>query len=73
MHKRKIKRKIHNSTFIIVVIIYKALALEETQFTENISVCNDVAEKGFALISSHINKSESEEQRHALIQVVEFQ
>ena len=42
------------------------------EFSENISVCNDVAERGVALITSYINKSESEEQRQALLQVVEF-
>ena len=42
------------------------------EFAENVSVCNDVAERGVALISSYINKAQSEEQRQALIQVVEL-
>ena len=42
------------------------------EFAENISVCNDVAERGIALITSFINKAQSEEQRQALLQVVEF-
>ena len=41
------------------------------EFAQNISVCNDIAERGIALISSYINKAESEEQRQALLQVVE--
>ena len=41
------------------------------EFSENISVCNDIAERGVALITSFINKTESEEQRQALLQVVE--
>ena len=39
---------------------------------ENISVCNDIAERGVALISAFINKAQSEEQRQALLQVVEM-
>ena len=42
------------------------------EFSENISVINDVAERGVALITSYINKTECEEQRQALLQVVEF-
>ena len=42
------------------------------EFVTNLSVCNDVAERGVALISSYINMTESEEQRQALLQVVEF-
>ena len=42
------------------------------EFAENVSVCNDVAERGVALISAYINKAQSEEQRQALIQVVEL-
>ena len=38
---------------------------------ENISVCNDIAERGVALITAYINKAQSEEQRQALLQVVE--
>ena len=41
-------------------------------FAENISVVNDVAERGVALITAYINKAQSEEQRQALLQVVEF-
>ena len=41
-------------------------------FAENISVCNDIAERGVALITAYINKAQSEEQRQALLQVVEF-
>ena len=41
------------------------------EFAQNISVCNDIAERGIALISSYINKAESEEQRQVLLQVVE--
>ena len=39
---------------------------------ENISVCNDIAERGVALITAYINKAQSEEQRQALLQVVEL-
>ena len=42
------------------------------EFCENVSVCNDIAERGVALITSYINKAESEEQRQAMLQVVEF-
>ena len=42
------------------------------EFAINVSVCNDVAERGVALISNFIDMAESEEQRQALIQVVEF-
>ena len=42
------------------------------EFCENLSVCNDIAERGVALITSYINKVESEEQRQAMLQVVEF-
>ena len=42
------------------------------EFVENIHVCNDIAERGVALMSGYINKAESEEQRQALLQVVEF-
>ena len=41
-------------------------------FANSLTVCNDVAERGVALISSFINKAQSEEQREALLQVVEF-
>ena len=42
------------------------------EFAENIAVCNDIAERGVALISSYINKAQSEVQRQALLQVVEL-
>ena len=42
------------------------------EFCVNVSVCNDIAERGVALITAYINKAESEEQRQALLQVVEF-
>ena len=41
------------------------------EFAENIAVSNDIAERGVALISTYINTVESEEQRQALLQVVE--
>ena len=41
------------------------------KFVENISVCNDIAERGVSLINNFINKTESEEQRQAMLQVVE--
>ena len=41
------------------------------EFAENISVCNDIAERGVALITGFINMAESEEQKQALLQVVE--
>ena len=40
-------------------------------FVENVSVCNDIAERGVSLITAFINKTESEEQRQAMLQVVE--
>ena len=43
-----------------------------SEFVKNISVCNDVAERGIALITAFINKAQSEEQRQALLQVVEL-
>ena len=42
-----------------------------SEFVENISVCNDIAERGFSLITTFINKTQSEEQRQAMLQVVE--
>ena len=33
------------------------------EFVENVSVCNDIAERGVSLITAFINKTESEEQR----------
>ena len=41
-------------------------------FVMNVSVCNDLAERGVALITRYINMAESEEQRQALLQVVEL-
>ena len=41
------------------------------EFVENVSVCNDIAERGVSLITAFINKTESEEQRQAMLQVVE--
>ena len=42
-----------------------------SEFVKNISVCNDIAERGVSLITTFINKTESEEQRQAMLQVVE--
>ena len=42
-----------------------------SEFVENISVCNDIAERGVSLITTFINKTQSEEQRQAMLQVVE--
>ena len=42
------------------------------EFVMNVSVCNDLAERGVALITRYINMAESEEQRQALLQVVEL-
>ena len=41
------------------------------EFVENVSVCNDIAERGVSLITAFINKTESEEQRQAMLQSVE--
>ena len=41
-------------------------------FANSLTVCNDIADRGVALISAFINKAQSEEQREALLQVVEF-
>ena len=41
------------------------------EFVQNVSVCNDIAERGVSLITAFINKTESEEQRQAMLQVVE--
>ena len=41
------------------------------EFAENICVCNDIAERGVSLITTFINKTQSEEQRQAMLQVVE--
>ena len=42
------------------------------EFVKNIAVCNDVAERGVALMIQYINTAQSEDQRQALLQVVEF-
>ena len=42
------------------------------EFVRNISVCNDVAERGVALMTQYIDTAQSEDQRQALLQVVEF-
>ena len=41
-------------------------------FANSLIVCNDIAERGVVLISAFINKAQSEDQREALLQVVEF-
>ena len=40
-------------------------------FAKNISVTNDIAERGIRIITDFIDKSENEDQRRALLQVVE--
>ena len=42
------------------------------QFAINLPVINDLAERGIHLITEFINKSANEEQRQALLQVVEY-
>ena len=42
------------------------------KFATNVSVCNDIAERGIHLMSDFISRCESEEQRQALFQCVEF-
>ena len=42
------------------------------QFAINLLVINDLAERGIHLITEFINKSANEEQRQALLQVVEY-
>ena len=42
------------------------------KFATNISVCNDIAERGIHLMSSFISHCNSEDQRQALFQCVEF-
>ena len=46
--------------------------MKPKEFSENVSVCNNITERGVALITAYINKVESEEQRQAMLQVVEF-
>ena len=41
-------------------------------FVLNQTVCNDIAERGVHLMTDFINKAESEEQREALFQCVEY-
>ena len=43
-----------------------------TEFATNISVTNDLAERGIHLVAEFVNKTENEEQRQALLQVVEY-
>ena len=40
------------------------------EFVVNFSVCNDVAERGIALITKFVDQTQSEEQCQALLQVV---
>lgn len=42
------------------------------EFANNLPVTNDLAERGIHLITEYINKSEDEDQRQALLQVVEY-
>ena len=42
------------------------------EFSLNLPVTNDLAERGVALISQFVDKVEDEEQRQALLQVVEY-
>ena len=42
------------------------------EFSVNLPVTNDLAERGVALISQFVYKVEDEEQRQALLQVVEY-
>ena len=42
------------------------------EFANNISVVNDIAERGIHLMSDYISHCESEEQRQALFQCVEY-
>ena len=41
-------------------------------FVENVHVTNDLAERGVELMSDFIHKTENEDERQALLQVVEF-
>ena len=43
-----------------------------SEFATNLPVTNDLAERGIHLISEFINKSADENQRQALLQVVEY-
>ena len=42
------------------------------EFATNLPVVNDLAERGCHMITEYINKSSNEEQRQALLQVVEY-
>ena len=42
------------------------------EFAQNISITNDIAERGVRLITDYLNKTNSEEQRQALLQTVEY-
>ena len=42
------------------------------EFAENLTVVNDIAERGVKLISDVINMSEDERQRHYITQVIEW-
>ena len=42
------------------------------EFANNVSVCNDIAERGIKLMSDFISNCDSEEQRQALFQCVEY-
>ena len=41
------------------------------EFAKNVSVTNDIAERGIRIITDYIDKSEDEQQKQALLQVVE--
>ena len=42
------------------------------EFSSNLPVCNDIAERGIHLMTDFIKHCESEDQRQALFQCVEF-
>ena len=42
------------------------------EYATNLLVCNDLAERGIAMITKFINMVETEDQRQALLQVVEY-
>ena len=48
--------------------VYRSLK----EFVSNLVICNDLAERGIQLISRFISQTESEKQRQALLQVVEY-
>ena len=45
---------------------------EFKEFASNLPVKNDIAERGIAMVTQFVNKVQSEEQRSALLQVVEW-